>query len=245
MVRVIDQESRKKAVLAATINKYIKEPMPVASDEIASEFSLSSATIRNIFAELEENGFLMQPYTSSGRIPTDKGYRYYVDFLLSQIELIGEEKCQIANEYTHEISRVEDVLEKTSEVVSTITRYASIVYSLDRQEKYFYKGISFILELPEFQDLNQIRCFIKMIEEKEGLCGIINRDFSEKVKLYIGEEMGCPEIKNCSLAVSCYKVKKRPVGRLAILGPRRMEYGHIIPTLEYVSDVLTNLLDEE
>lgn len=244
MVRTVDYQARKKAVLAAAINKYIKDPVPVSSEDLAAEFGLSSATIRNIFAELEESGYLMHPHTSAGRIPTDKGYRYYVDFLLSQIGLLDEEKGRIIHEYKQQINRLEDVLEKTSEIVSAFTHYASIVSFLDWQDKLFYKGISFILEEPEFQDLSRMRFLVRIIEEKQGLLDIINRDSGEKVKIYIGEELGRPEMNNCSLAVTSYSVKKKPVGRLAILGPMRMQYDHIIPTLEYVSGILTDVLDE-
>ncbi len=246
MVRNVYYESRKRAVLSAAINKYIKDALPVSSEEIADDFDLSSATIRNIFAELEENGYLMHPYTSAGRIPTDKGYRYYVDFLLSQIELLDEEKQRIVNEYKKAIRRLEDVLEQTSEVVSAITHYASMVSFLDWQDKLFYKGIRYILDQPEFQDVTRMRYLIRILEEKQKLLEIINRDFKadEKVRIYIGEELGCPEMKTCSLVVCSYRVADRPVGRLAILGPVRMEYGHIIPTLSYVSDVLTEILQE-
>ena len=84
---------------------------------------------------------------------------------------------------------------------------------------------------------------IKLLEEKQNILDIINRDSSDKVKVYIGREMGCPEIENCSLIVSSYRRKNKPSGKLAVLGPARMEYNHIIPTLEYISTVLTDLLD--
>ncbi len=129
-------------------------------------------------------------------------------------------------------------------MLSTITHYASIVSFSGQQDRFFYRGISFVLEQPEFQDSGRIRLLIKMIEDKQRLLSIINRDFSGKVKFYIGEEMEYPEIKNCSLAVSSYSAKKKPSGRIAVLGPMRMEYGHIIPALEYVSDVLSDALDE-
>jgi len=243
MVRNVDYESRKRAVLAATIDQYIKQALPVASDDIARDFSLSSATIRNIFADLEEAGLLMHPYTSGGRVPTAKGYRYYVDFLVSQMQLLDGEKESIVKEYKREIKKIEDILEKTSEVISAITHYASVVSLLDWQDKLFYKGISFILEQPEFQDFGHTRFLIRMIEDKQRLLDIVNRDFKEKVKVYIGEELACPEMKNCSLVVSSYTMKKKTLGRLAVLGPTRMEYSHIIPTLEYVSDVLSEVLD--
>jgi transcriptional regulator of heat shock response len=244
MVRRVNYDARRRLVLEAAINKYIRQAEPIASEDIASDFGLSSATIRNIFAELEEAGYLTHLYTSGGRIPTDKGYRYYVDFLISQMVLLDdEEKERIAKEYKREIKRLEDALEETSEIISTITHYAGIVSFLEWQDRFFYRGMSRILEQPEFQDLNKLRILIKVIEDKQRLLDIINRDFTEKVKVYIGSELGCPEIENCSLVVSNFRFKDRPLGRLAVLGPVRMEYRQIIPSLEYISDVLTEVLD--
>jgi heat-inducible transcriptional repressor len=242
MVRNVDYDSRRRAVLSATINQYITDALPVSSEDISKEFELSSATIRNIFAELEEAGYITHPYTSGGRIPTKKGYRYYVDFLISQMQLLEEEKELIAKEYRNKINRLEEILDKTTEVVSAITHYAGITSFLEWQDRFFYKGISLILSQPEFQDANRIRLLIRMIEDKHYLLNIINRDFTDKVKVYIGEECGCPEMENCSLVVSSYRIKNKPLGRVAVLGPMRMEYGHIITTLEYVSEALTETL---
>jgi heat-inducible transcriptional repressor len=243
MVRNVDYDGRRKAILTSVIDRYIKEAIPVASETLAREFDLSSATIRNIFAELEDSGYITHPYTSGGRIPTNRGYRYYVDFLISQLKVMDEEKEHIVKEYKKEISRLEDVLENTSEVIAKITHYAGIVSFLEWQDKFFYKGISFILEQPEFRDLDKMRILIKMVEEKRRLLDIINRDFNGKVKVYIGEELDCPEMLGCSLVVSTYSHKNRPSGRIAVLGPMRMEYSHIIPTVEYISDVVSGLLE--
>ncbi len=239
----IDYTTRRKAVLAATINKYIKEAEPVSSEDIAREFNLSSATIRNIFAELEAAGYITHPYTSGGRIPTSKGYRYYVDFLTSKIEVLDKEKEEIVLEYKRKIDRLEDLLEKTSEVISTITHYTGIVSFLEWQDKFFYKGISLILDQPEFQELEKMRILIKMIEDKERLVNIINCDLSSKTRVYIGEELGLPEMEGCSLIVSSYHLKNKQLGKLAVLGPKRMQYNHAIPTLEYISEILTEVLN--
>jgi len=242
MVRTVDFQSRRRAVLTATVNKYIKEATPVASEDIADIFDLSSATIRNIFSELEDSGLLTHPYTSGGKVPTAKGYRYYVDFLLSQIELLDEEKELILKEFKREIKHLEDVLEKTSEVISTITRYTGIVSFVEWQDKFFYKGISRIMEQPEFQDLDKVRLLIRMIEEKQRLLDIINRDFKGKVKVYIGDELGCEDMENYAIVVVQYSRKDAPLGRLAVLGPTRMEYEHIIPAMEYLSDIVTEII---
>ncbi|MFA5155997.1 MAG: hypothetical protein WC532_01215 [Candidatus Omnitrophota bacterium] len=244
MARTVDYESRKNAVLASVINRYIGEISPVASEDVASEFSLSSASIRNIFAELEADGYLTHPYTSAGRVPTNKGYRYYVDSLLSQLELLDEDKEMILGEFKRRAARLDEALEKTSEIISALTHYAGIVSSCDPGNKFFYRGMSFILDQPEFQDVGRMRFFIRMIEEKKEILEIINRDFKEKVKIYIGEELGCREMNNYSVVVSSYRINARPVGRLAVIGPMRMKYSRIIPTLEYVSDILTGVLED-
>jgi transcriptional regulator of heat shock response len=243
-LRKVDYNSRRRSVLNSAISRYIKNALPVASDEIAEEFDLSSATIRNIFSELDESGFLKHPYTSGGRVPTDKGYRYYVDFLIRQMELLDEEKKRILKDCKKKIRRLDDALENTPEVISEITHYAGIVSILQLQDKFFYKGISRIIDQPEFKDADKIRLLVRLMEDKEKLLEIINRDFSGKVKVYIGSELGLAEMENCSLIVSGFNLKNRPLGRLAVLGPMRMEYDHIIPTLEYISDVLNQILEE-
>ncbi len=244
MVRTVDYDSRRRAVLASTINRFIQKAAPVASEDISREFALSPATIRNIFMELEEAGYLTHPYTSGGRIPTSKGYRYYVDFLISQMEVLEDEKERIIGEYRNEIKRLDEVLERTSEIISTVTHYAGLVSFLEWQSKFFYRGISSILDQPEFQNLESTRSLIKMIEDKQKILDVINRDFPGNIRVYIGEELGYPGMDDCSLVVSTYRLKNKPSGRLAVLGPKRMEYRHAIPALEYITGVLTDLLEE-
>ena len=243
-MRTVDYNTRRKQVLNSAIKRHIKNALPVASDDIAEEFDLSSATIRNIFSELDESGYLKHPYTSGGRVPTDKGYRYYVDFLIQQIELLDEEKKSILKDCKRKLRHLDDTLENTSEVISEITHYAGIVSFLQWQDKIFYKGISRIIDQPEFRDADKIRLLIRLMEDKGKLLDIINRDFSGKVKVYIGSELGFPEMENCSLVVSSFKLKNQPSGRLAVLGPMRMEYGHIIPTMEYISEALNQILED-
>jgi heat-inducible transcriptional repressor len=243
MTRNVDYQTRKTAVLSAAINRYIKDAQPVSSELLARDFGLSPATIRNIFAELEEEGFLTHPYTSGGRIPTNQGYRYYVDFMLSEMGILRNEKERIEREFHQQVKKIEDALEKASEVIFHITHYAGIVSFLEWQDKLFCRGMSSVLEQPEFQDLGRIRLLVGLLEEKRRLLDIVNRDFRERVKVYIGEEMACPEMRGCSLVVAAYRRKSRPSGRIAVLGPARMEYRHIIPSLEYISDALSEVLD--
>ncbi|MDD5730811.1 MAG: hypothetical protein PHN57_06760 [Candidatus Omnitrophica bacterium] len=244
MVRTVDYELRRKAILAATINRYIGTGSPVASEDVAKDFGLSSATVRNIFSELENAGYLTHPYTSGGRFPTNKGYRYYVDVLIQQMDLLSEEKLRIEREYKREIGRLEDILEKTSELIASITHYAGITIFPELQDRFFYRGISQVLNHPEFQTLESIRFLVKALEEKQRLLEIINRGFEDKVKVYIGEELECPDINGCALVVSSYRIKNKPAGKIAVLGPVRMEYKHTISAVEYISEALSEVLSD-
>src|SRR3989338_4861310 len=127
--RKIDYQERKDLVLAIVVDQYIKTISPVSSGYIVDEYDLdfSPATIRNILAELEDEGYLTHPHTSAGRVPTQSGYRYYVDKLMNQIQLLEEEKDRIKAEYPKDGNELENLIEKKSAVISDVTKYTSIV----------------------------------------------------------------------------------------------------------------------
>ena len=243
----INSESRRWKILAAVINAYIKTAMPVSSELISRDFNFSPATIRNVLSELEEGGYLMQPHTSAGRVPTDKGYRYYVDFLRSQIELLEEEKEQILKEIEKiegHIRCLEDAFEKTSQIISNITHNTGIVSFTQDREHLFFTGLSFFVEQPEFRNIERLKLVLRILEEKYRLIEILNQDIQEKVKIYIGKELQWPEVNECSIIICKYNVKDKPLGRLAVLGPRRMDYERLIPTVEYLSDRVSEVLSQ-
>lgn len=243
MVIIVDREARNRGVLSSIIENYIKTQSAVSSDDICESFDCSSATIRNIMCELEEQGYLTHLHTSGGRVPTDKGYRCYVDMLLSQMKLLKEEKERITKEYNHQLDKLEDVLEKTSEVLSAFTHCTGIVSYLSQDNKIYYNGASFIIEHPELKHIEKIRSILRLLEEKKTLLEIINRGLEKRFNVYIGQELSCSEIAGCSLVVSTYDIENKPCGRIAVLGPRSMDYVRVIPTIEYVSELVGKALE--
>ena len=243
MVKNIHKDARNRQVLSAVIDNYIRTAEAVSSEDVCRNFDCSSATIRNVMNDLEDLGYLTHPYTSSGRVPTDKGYRYYVDMLASQIELVEEEKIRITREYHRQLNKLEDILEKTSEVLSAFTRCAGIVTFLDRENKIYYNGASLIIAHPELNTLDKIRDILRILEEKKTLLEILNRGLEKRLNVYIGNELACREIANCSLVVSTYEIEDRPCGKIAVLGPRGMNYSQVIPTIEYVSELISRALE--
>lgn len=126
---------RQKLILQAIVEDYIKYAEPVGSRSISKigDIPYSSATIRNEMADLEEMDYLEQPHTSAGRIPTNKGYRYYVDNLLNPQELVASKKLlmSIRQNFAQQKSKFEQVLEETANILSDLTTYTSIIMGPD------------------------------------------------------------------------------------------------------------------
>jgi heat-inducible transcriptional repressor len=245
MVRTVDHTERQNRVLAATVSAYINNGEPVSSQELAEYFSLSPATLRHILAELEDNGYLFHPHTSSGRVPTDRGYRYYVDFLMSEHGLSAQQKSLILDGYRSPVSSLEDVLEKTTDIIADVTHYTAMVSFSEWDDRIFYKGLSNIFQHPEFRDLEKLAVLVKFLEEKNQLLELLNQQLSQPFKVYIGTELDYPNINDvCSIVVSPYRSGKKHHGRIAVLGPRRMSYDSTVSTLEFISGTLNSVLED-
>lgn len=244
MVRNVDHQQRRDRILGIVVDKYIKTVTPVSSGFIAENYrlDLSSATIRNILAELEDTGYLTHPHTSAGRVPTQQGYRYYVDNLMHEIQLLEEEKKRIQAEYKKGVRELEFLMEKTSEVLSEVTHYTSIISFEGLGRKMICRGTDYVVSYPDASDLQQIQNILRVLEAKEQILGLINRDLKNKIQIYIGHELACAGIDSCSLAVSPFEEKNGLKGRLAVLGPTRMDYEKVVSTLEYVSRMMKDLL---
>ena len=121
-------DDRKRRILQAIIDDYIDTAEPIGSRTIARkhELGLSSATIRNEMADLEDMGYLAQPHTSSGRVPSDKGYRLYVDQLMTVRELSADEVESIRLAMETRINELSQLLRQASAVMSRFTRYTSM-----------------------------------------------------------------------------------------------------------------------
>lgn len=120
---------RKSKILSAIIHHYIKTGRPVGSSALIEAYgiALSPATVRNLMAELEKEGYLTQPHTSAGRVPTDKGYRAYVDSLMSLQKLVIKEEEKIKQEYEQKHREIESLLSETSRILSGLSQYTGFV----------------------------------------------------------------------------------------------------------------------
>jgi heat-inducible transcriptional repressor len=244
MPRSTDHESRRKDILAATIELYLNTAQPVSSDNLLkkSKATLSSASVRNVFSELEDVGFLMHPHTSAGRVPTDEGYRFYINVLMKKKELKRQELDFIRKIYELKVNEMDDLLFETSMIISDFTHYASLVY-LDSEGRMYSQGMRYILEHPEFKDVGLAHMVLEALERKEELLDLIKRNFPDKTRVYIGKESDCPQMECCSIVVSKYTGRGREEGRLALIGPKRMAYDKVIPLMDYIAEVVTENME--
>lgn len=129
----MELNERKVSILNAIIQNYLETGEPVGSRTISKAFDLSPATIRNEMADLEELGYIIQPHTSAGRIPSDKGYRFYVDKLMEsriqQIEAREKEVADMQELLNEKVDRVEELLQNVAKVLANDTNYATMVSS--------------------------------------------------------------------------------------------------------------------
>ena len=124
-------DDRKAAILRAVVEEYIETAQPVGSGHVADrpDVAVSSATVRNELAALERDGFLVQPHTSAGRVPTDKGYRFFVDHLTQPGPLGPAERQQVRDFFARAHGELEQMLHDTSRLLSELTSYAAVVVS--------------------------------------------------------------------------------------------------------------------
>lgn len=127
-------DARQNAILKAIVESYIKTVKPIGSKSLCKKFNCSSATIRNEMAVLENLGFIEKNHISSGRIPSEAGYKYYVENLMQPKELTGEDVLKLQRIFENTSLELSDTINKTVEIISELTNYTSIILGKSSKE---------------------------------------------------------------------------------------------------------------
>jgi heat-inducible transcriptional repressor len=239
-------ESRKADVLRAVVVDYIRTGEPVGSGVLARRYRLrvSSATIRNDMSLLEEMGYLSQPHTSAGRIPTDLGYRFYVDTLPASPVPAEAHRRAIAAFFGHPVDDVEEVLRRTALLLSRLTHYGAVTQPPGAHHV-FIGGAANIASEELFQRRDTAQRLFEALEEHEDdVLGLLRSLWSERpVAIRIGGENPLPAMREASLVVGAYRVHGRPAGTVAVIGPTRMQYRTAISAVHTVATRLSHLVE--
>jgi transcriptional regulator of heat shock response len=235
---------RQKKVLAAVVELYTETAVPVGSQALMEKggFAVSSATLRNDMADLEAAGYLYQPHVSAGRIPTDKGYRFYVEEEMRNEELSREEQLRLKQELLMHKAREARFAKTTAKLLSHFSGTLAVSGVPEKDEFYDF-GMKELLENPEFRELDELCRLVEVLDFIDEKFDLVMRTMREdETKIFIGEENPIREISNCSMMVTPYRNKEGERGILAIIGPKRMQYAKNKSLLEYVKKLLGSSL---
>lgn len=336
-------DDRKKRILEAIIEEYNNTAEPVGSGKIASDYNLgfSPATIRNEMASLEELGYLEQPHTSAGRVPSSKGYRLYIDDIMKEKNLTAKEKAVIDEVLQDNITKIESLIKEATNVLSKLTNYASIamgpeadmcsveeiklvkignnrlmiviladtgvikesivkydgeipeenievfnnylnyklkgrnfkeiyenIDSYVEQELYninnsimplvveinnllidspsdvYMEGATNMLALPELKKSETLKNFLNIIETKDAIKELLKSGYDGNINVYIGQETSFEDLKDFTIITYKQILNDKEVGTIGIIGPKRMDYKKVIPTIKYIGDVIQQKLNQ-
>ncbi|NQU77519.1 hypothetical protein HQ544_02365 [Candidatus Falkowbacteria bacterium] len=211
---------RQEKLLKSIIDEYVKTAQPVGSNLLVAKYlkNVSSATVRNEMAELEKQGLITHPHTSAGRIPTEKGYKYYLDNFLkdSALKEVGQLK------QTKEPKQVAKELAEISGL--------AVIISFTKEDVY-YTGISNVFSQPEFHEYNLAYNFTSVIDHLDEVVSQIYDTITETVEVRIGEEN--PFGADCGLIIT-----KNNNKLIALIGPIRMDYQKNINLIKYAKTLI-------
>ncbi len=208
---------REGKILNCIVGEYIGSKVPVSSKVLAKKyhFGIKPSTMRIEFHKLTDMGYLTQPHTSAGRVPTDKGYRFYVDNLRPKLK-------------SRELSPLEKEMEDSFRFFQSLTkRIAELTSNLalsyfPEEDIFFKEGWDNIFKEPEFEDMDLASKFAEMVESmEENMEEFANFDSTQ---VFIGKENPIQGSQEFSVIISKIHLPKKKEGLLALLGPKRMDY---------------------
>ena len=231
--------SRQQEILIAIIEEYVKTAEPVGSEELARiyHFPMSPATIRNVMGELEQDGYLYQPHISAGRIPTDKGYRFFVNYVTDKRlqRLSREDQIKLDEELLKLRLREKMLVRTLAKLMAAFSHNLAITGLLEENE-FFEAGIKHLISQPDFQSVDEI-CQVAEIFDylDENITKLTKELRPKQVKTFIGRENFFTESGDCAIVISQCQLPDGEKGIVAILGPKRMEYKKNISIIEQVT----------
>lgn len=230
---------RQKQLLYAIIEHYAEVASPVGSSLLAKVFNVSSATIRSEMAELEKQGYITQPHTSAGRIPTDKGYRLYVNSVSNEngtIERGAERAIQ---------ARVSNAGLPDQSIRNAVDTLVELTHNLGIGTlggRLYMSGLSNLFGQPEFMQASQVQQVARLLDNLEPW--LMETAPNEPLSVYIGNENPIGRTAGCSLIISRFRSPYSDRSYVGILGPTRQSYRDVMQLVKLTGQTLEEALYE-
>ncbi len=225
---------RQKKILAAIIEQYAEVASPVGSSLLAKVFGVSSATIRAEMAHLEELGYIMQPHTSAGRVPTDKGYRFYVNNLNEVDETAMERRAERALAARVGHGGVPERMIRNA--VDTLVELTHNLGLATIGNQLYMSGLSNLFGQPEFMNGGQVRQVAQLLDNLEPW--LHEAAPNEPLSVYIGRENPIGRSAGATLIISRFRSPYSDKSYIGVLGPTRQQYRDVMGLVQHAGKAL-------
>ncbi len=225
---------RQLKILAAIVEQYAEVASPVGSSLLAKVFSVSSATIRAEMAELERLGFIMQPHTSAGRVPTDKGYRHYVNHLQAGDETQSERRAERAL-----AARVNSGGLPERTIRNAVDTLVDLTHNLGLAtigNQLYMSGLSNLFGQPEFVQAGQAQQVARLLDNLEPWLQEVVPN--KPLSVYIGHENPIGRSAGATLIISRFRSQYSDNSYVGVLGPTRQQYRDVMHLVQRTGQAL-------
>lgn len=230
--------ARQTQILKILVDEYIDSANPVGSEILERKYSLgvSSATVRSEMVELTRKGYLKQPHTSAGRIPTSKAMKFYVGQLMEERSMSLSDEVKVKAEVMKAKNDSDKLMEELTESLSDVTN--SLAISAIEGGRSWHYGLSHVFDNPEFCDLEtcgEVLSFLENTNEVNDL--FFHRlAWENPVEVLFGDEFGKP----MGLTATSFNLRGKRAA-VAVLGPMRIRYPVIIPVVRHINSLMNSL----
>lgn len=233
---------RQAKLLSAIVEQYAEVAVPVGSLLLAKLFDVSSATVRSDMAQLEDQGFIMQPHTSAGRVPTDQGYRYYVNQLT---EAENGERPAMDRSAMAIDARVATFANRTDRAIrSAVDSLVEITHNLGMAtigEQLYISGMSNLFSQPEFiSSTRNVQQIARLLDNLEPW--LREAAPNEPLNVYIGAENPIGKSSEASLIISRFRSPYSDRSYIGVLGPTRQDYAKVMRLVRHTGAMLEEVL---
>lgn len=236
-----DISPRQTRILKYIIEEYIETAEPVGSVTLDKKFNLgvSPATLRNEMAQLLRNGYLKQPHTSAGRVPTPKALKYYVDNLMQAKDLSTTEEVKIKEKVWSKNNGFDKTLREATKELAERTK--SLAVASNPSGDMYYSGTANILSMPEFFDITLTKNVLDFLDHFEYFQKIFSKGNEDDIQILLAEDLGHDSLEPCAIVFSKFGKGTQFEGVIGVFGPCRLNYPKLIPAVKYMGGLMNEL----
>lgn len=227
-------DERQEKILSVIVAEHVKTAQPVGSQALASEFGVSSATIRNDMAALEDAGYIAQPHPSAGRVPTEQGYRYYVDRFLEPRDPSERQQRGLREAF----DRSSEHQQRLRELAKSLSELSgqSVIVGFGPFDVY-YTGISQIFSQPEFAGQQAVYDISRVVDHLDEVVARVFRAIPSEPQVLIGSQNPFGTV--CSSILVSFQASGGR-GIVGLLGPMRMDYSGNVGLMSFTHQLITH-----